>query len=62
MTARLRRLQSDHDHVRATFASHPHIRLLSAEGTPPDKYTFAFHVQGLVPQGETDFVRGAYHL
>src|SRR5690349_15728779 len=61
MQARLRRLQSDHVHVCAAFQAHPYIRLLNAEGTPPDKYTFAFHVQGLVPQGESGFVRGAEH-
>lgn len=61
MNARLRRLTSDHEQVISLFANHPHIRLLSAEGTPPEKYTFAFQVQGLVPQGEAGCIRGAEH-
>lgn len=54
MQARLRRLQSDHEQVMARFATHPHIRLLAAEGVPPDKYTFVLYVKGLVPLGEDD--------
>lgn len=61
MQARLRRLQADYEHVRAAFTAHPHIRLVQAEGTPPDKYIFAFNVQGLVPVGDADFTRGTEH-
>jgi len=52
MQARLRRLHSDHAQVLANFANHPRIRLLAADGVPPDKYTFEFLVSGLVPAGE----------
>jgi ubiquitin-protein ligase len=61
MQARLRRLQSDYDQVRTRFAAHPHIRLLQADGTPPDKYTFAFLVQALVATGEDSFTPGGEH-
>ncbi len=61
MTARLRRLQSDHAQVLAAFASHPRIKLLNTEGVPPDKYTFAFLVNGLVPQGDDACSPGAEH-
>jgi ubiquitin-protein ligase len=61
MSARLRRLNSDYEQVRAAFANHSHIRLLEVEGTPPEKYTFAFQVQGLVPQGDVGFARGSEH-
>jgi ubiquitin-protein ligase len=61
MQARLRRLHSDHEQVRAAFASHPHIQLLAADGAPPDKYTFSFLVKGLVPQGDAGFAPGAEH-
>jgi ubiquitin-protein ligase len=61
MQARLRRLQSDYEQVQARFAAHPQIRLLQAEGTPPDKYTFAFSVRGLVPAGEEGFMPGGEH-
>ncbi len=61
MQARLRRLQADHEQVNARFSAHPHIRLVQAEGVPPDKYTFAFFVPGLVPSGEDAFVQGGEH-
>lgn len=61
MQARLRRLQSDHEQVRARFTDHPHIRLVQADGVPPDKYVFAFSVQSLVPSGDTGFVPGGEH-
>src|ERR1051325_974046 len=49
MQARLRRLNADHQRVSALFGDHPYIRLLSAEGSPPDRYTFEFHVMSMVP-------------
>ena len=61
MQARLRRLHADHEKVQAVFANHPFIRLVRTEGTPPDKYTFAFQVEGLVPRGEDSFQAGAVH-
>jgi ubiquitin-protein ligase len=61
MQARFRRLQADHAQVCAAFAAHPHIRLLQTDGVPPDKYTFAFLVQGLVPVGDDAFVPGSEH-
>lgn len=54
MQARLRRLRADFEQVTAAFAEHPHIRLAAAEGDPPEKYAFEFHVRGLVPPDETD--------
>jgi ubiquitin-protein ligase len=53
MQARLRRLRADFEQVTAAFAEHPHIRLAAAEGDPPEKYAFEFHVRGLVPPEET---------
>lgn len=61
MTPRLRRLQADFEHVRAAFAQHPRIRLVGVEGDPPEKYTFEFHVEGLVPKGEEAFVGASVH-
>lgn len=61
MQARLRRLNSDFQQAQNFFASHPYIRLLKTEGAPPDKYTFAFNVSGLVPTGEDGFVPGMEH-
>jgi len=53
MQARLRRLRADFEQVTAAFAEHPHIRVAAAEGDPPEKYAFEFHVRGLVPPDET---------
>jgi ubiquitin-protein ligase len=61
MQARLRRLNADHENILNVFAGHPYIRLLKAEGTPPDRYTFAFQVEGLVPAGDESFTQGAVH-
>ena len=61
MNARLRRLQSDFERVQAVFAAHSHIRLVRTEGTPPEKYTFAIQVDGLVPVGDESFTPGAEH-
>ena len=58
MQARLRRLQADFKQVEALFSGHPYIRLLKAEGSPPERYTFALTVQGLVPAGEDAFTPG----
>jgi ubiquitin-protein ligase len=52
MQARLRRLRADFEQVTAAFAEHPHIRVASAEGDPPEKYTFEIRVRGLVPPDE----------
>ena len=49
MNSRIRRLLADHQRVAALFTEHPYIRLLSAEGSPPENYLFEFHVTGLVP-------------
>lgn len=61
MTPRLRRLQADHERVNNAFANNPHIRLIQAEGNPPEKYIFEFALEGLVPQGDESFFPGAVH-
>lgn len=33
------------------FGDHSHIRVIKTEGTPPEKYTFAFNIDGLAPAG-----------
>jgi ubiquitin-protein ligase len=50
MNPRLRRLTADYERVVAAFNAHPHIRLIQTEGNPPEKYTFEFHLDGLVPE------------
>ena len=61
MNPRLRRLQADYDHVAAAFTHHPHIRLLGAEGSPPEKYVFEFQLDGLVPEADDSFAPGSVH-
>lgn len=51
MGSRIRRLQADYDRVLSGFANHPYIKVLAMEGTPPEKYTFSFNIQGLAPAG-----------
>lgn len=48
MSVRLRRLRADEEMVRHAFGEHPHIRLLEADGEPPERYRFELRVQGLV--------------
>jgi ubiquitin-protein ligase len=61
MNPRLRRLQADYERVLAGFAQHPHVRLVNAEGNPPEKYTFEFSLPGLVPQGNDACSPGETH-
>ena len=61
MTPRIRRLQSDYDRVVASYSNHPLIRLVSAEGSPPEKYTFEFLLPGLVAQAGDAFGPGSTH-
>jgi ubiquitin-protein ligase len=59
--ARLRRLTADHQRVRELFTEHPRIQLVAAEGEPPEKYTFEFQVQSLVPTVGDAFERQPVH-
>jgi ubiquitin-protein ligase len=63
MQARLRRLNADYEMVQRVFASHPYIRLVKTEGAPPERYTFAVQVEGLVPTGDDSdsFTRCSVH-
>lgn len=61
MQARLRRLQADYQQVQSLFEQHPNIRLIKTEGNPPEKYTFAFNVESLVPVGADAFAPGSVH-
>lgn len=61
MSARIRRLNADSAGICAAFSENPRIRLVSAEGNPPDKYVFEFQISGLVPVGESEFQPGNFH-
>ncbi|HEX8206567.1 MAG TPA: hypothetical protein VF587_10960 [Solirubrobacteraceae bacterium] len=53
MNPRLRRLQSDYDHVREVFSGHPHVSV-EPLGTrrPPESYRIAYRLRGLYLNGE----------
>jgi ubiquitin-protein ligase len=44
---RLRRLQADYDKLRAFLAQQPRIRLIQAQGAPPERYQLEFQINGL---------------
>ncbi len=50
---RVRRLMSDAELMRKTFARHPHIRIAGTTGDPPEVYQIAFEVRSLTrgPKG-----------
>ncbi len=46
-TVRLRRLQSDYEHLRAFLGRQPRIRLIQVQGTPPERYQLEYQIRGL---------------
>ncbi len=44
---RLRRLQADYEKLRAFLAQQPRIRLIQAQGAPPERYQLEFQINGL---------------
>ncbi len=46
---RIRRLMADEEAMRKYFTNSPIIRLLSAEGTPPELYRLEYQIKGLAP-------------
>jgi len=61
MNPRIRRLQADYQRVQTAFADHPHIRVLVAEGNPPEKYTIEFSLDGLTPLPGDAFAAAKVH-
>lgn len=52
MSVRRRRLLADQQRVVQGFADHPHIRVLEAQGDPPERYKLQYRVRGLVVQND----------
>jgi LSD1 subclass zinc finger protein len=46
-TVRLRRLQADYDILQAFLVQQPRIRLIQAQGAPPERYQLEYQVKGL---------------
>lgn len=61
MLPRLRRLQSDFEMVSRLFAANPRIRMISADGQPPERYTFLIQVAGLAPEAGDAFRAAPEH-
>jgi ubiquitin-protein ligase len=61
MNPRLRRLASDHQRVVERFSDHPYIKLIAAEGVPPENYLFEFHLRSLIPSQNGTFTSGGLH-
>jgi len=61
MNPRIRRLCADHKKVSTIFANHPYIRLLSAEGNPPENYLFEYAVMSIVPNEQGARIAGNLH-
>jgi len=61
MQARLRRLAADYERVTALFVSNPYIRLITAEGAPPERYSFEFLIHSMVPGAGDSISMGSVH-
>ena len=46
-TVRLRRLQADYEKLREYVRRQPHVRLIQAEGDPPERYQLEYQITGL---------------
>jgi ubiquitin-protein ligase len=46
-TVRLRRLLADHEKLRDYVRQHPRVKLIRAEGEPPEKYELEYHLRSL---------------
>lgn len=44
---RLRRLQADHDNLVQYVKQHPRLRLIQAEGDPPERYQIEYRIKSL---------------
>ncbi len=55
-SVRLRRLQADHEKLREFVRQQPRVRLLKAEGDPPERYQLEYQIKGLRQVDEQLFV------
>lgn len=46
-TVRLRRLSADYDKLKEYVRRHPRVRLLQAEGDPPERYQFEYRIRSV---------------
>lgn len=46
-SVRLRRLQADYEQLQSYVRRHPRLRLIQAEGEPPERYQLEYRVRGM---------------
>lgn len=61
MSVRDKRLRADHAMVVGHFGTHPHIRVATTIGDPPERYQIEYRLRGLVMQ-ENQVVEKDLHL
>ncbi|MEQ8836971.1 MAG: hypothetical protein RID07_09225, partial [Lacipirellulaceae bacterium] len=44
---RLRRLTADHEKLREYVRLHPRVRLIQADGTPPERYQLEYRIKSV---------------
>lgn len=55
------RLEKEFEEVQDRFANHPHISIVSTEGSPVNKYIVEFRVQGLVRLDDGEIAKSDQH-
>jgi ubiquitin-protein ligase len=51
-TVRLRRLQADYDNLRRFIMQHPRLKLIQAEGDPPERYQLEYRINSVRQTGD----------
>jgi ubiquitin-protein ligase len=51
-TVRLRRLSADYERLQQILARHPRIKLVHAEGVPPERYELEFRIRSMRQAGD----------
>lgn len=61
MNPRIRRLRADYEQLTVELENHSRIRLIHADGVPPERYIVEYHVAGLVPGPDGGCAPGQTH-
>lgn len=59
---RVRRMLADADHMNKLFSNFPLIRVVSMEGSPPDRYRVQYHIRGIARGNDGQPVYRDMHL
>lgn len=61
VSPRMRRLAADREAVRTRFSGSEHVKVTPGPGNPPDYYEVAYHLSGLVRDGDSAVVTHEHH-